>query len=110
MKNLKFIKELDNRWYIDLPDWTGDKEELEMVAGADVFLDVLAQGEDTVHVSVSEDYVPHKYKLLALYEPEYTGMLYNLYTSKDEFMMVIWLCDVTKFLYEGKFPQRLFVN
>ena len=37
-QNLKFNKEAD-RWYIDLPDWTGTKGELEMVAGADTLLD-----------------------------------------------------------------------
>lgn len=109
MKNLKFIKEIDNKWYIDLPDWQGDKEDLEMVAGTDILLDTMAQGDNEIYASVSEEYMEHKYKLLALYEPEYTGMLYNLYDSKDKFMMIVWICDVAKYLYNGKFPQRLFV-
>ena len=41
MKNLKFKKEEDNKWYIDLTEWTGDKADLEMVAGADILLDIL---------------------------------------------------------------------
>jgi hypothetical protein len=28
---LNFVKEEDNRWYIDLPNWEGDKADLEMV-------------------------------------------------------------------------------
>jgi hypothetical protein len=40
MKTFKFEKEKDNRWYIILPEWTGEKEELEMVCGADSMLDI----------------------------------------------------------------------
>ena len=39
-QNLKFNKE-GKLWYIDLPQWTGTKAELEMVAGADKLLDAL---------------------------------------------------------------------
>ena len=46
-QNLKFNKEAD-RWYIDLPDWTGTKGELEMVAGADTLLDELDLDKDNV--------------------------------------------------------------
>ncbi len=35
MKKFKFNKEAQNRWYIELPEWTGSKSELEMVFGAD---------------------------------------------------------------------------
>lgn len=33
----KYTFELvDGRWYIVLPEWTGNKEDLEMVLGADI--------------------------------------------------------------------------
>ena len=53
MRTFKFYKETTNRWYVDLPEWEGVKEELEMVSGADTFLEILSQGEETVHVVLS---------------------------------------------------------
>lgn len=40
MKYLKFEKDTSNRWYLILPEWKGDKSDLEMVCGADAMLDV----------------------------------------------------------------------
>ena len=45
MRNYKFYKEETGRWYVDLPEWEGEKAELEMVLGADTFLEILSQGE-----------------------------------------------------------------
>jgi hypothetical protein len=55
MKRLKFYKESDNRWYVDLPEWEGSKAELEMVAGADSMLEYMAEGEAQVWIMLSED-------------------------------------------------------
>ena len=54
MKPFRFYKETSNRWYIDLPDWTGSKDDLEMVAGADAMLEYMAEGKSEVSVIVSE--------------------------------------------------------
>jgi len=32
----------NKRWFIDYPEWKGDKWELEMVCGADTMLDIIA--------------------------------------------------------------------
>jgi hypothetical protein len=50
-----FIKEQSGRWYIDLPEWTGDKADLEMVAGADTMLDYVGKGSDKVKLALSEE-------------------------------------------------------
>ena len=39
-KNLTFIK-LSNRWFVDIP-WYGMLEDLEMVNGADIFLEAIS--------------------------------------------------------------------
>lgn len=39
--DLTFEKWEDGRWFVVLPDYDGDQEDLEMVDGADKFLDVL---------------------------------------------------------------------
>ncbi len=37
MRTFKFYKTEVGRWYVDLPEWEGSVDELEMVAGADLF-------------------------------------------------------------------------
>lgn len=52
---LKFNKEEDNRWYIDLPNWHGDVRYLEMCAGFDDFLDFLGGNPITLSCIVSKE-------------------------------------------------------
>ena len=106
MKQLKFNKE-GNQWYIDLPEFTGAKEELEMVAGADVLLDHLSNNTDTVSVFVSEEpmddsiILNKKYNINggADYKPVNTDVVYG-----------VWLCGVTKFVFGGYMPDKLYLK
>ena len=41
VKILKFNKESNGKWYIDLPKWKGKKSALQMVCGADKLLDLI---------------------------------------------------------------------
>ncbi len=105
MKHFKFSKEHDNRWYIVLPEWTGDKADLEMVCGADLMLDIVAQGELEVELSISEKpFETHTLELHFIRE-ENDGAWYNLKSEFHNFE--VWLCFVTKFIY-GKMPQTLY--
>ena len=47
---LTFEKWEDGRWFVVLPEYDGDQEDLEMVDGADCFLDFLT--EDGLYVTV----------------------------------------------------------
>ena len=40
---LTFEKWEDGRWFVILPEYDGDQEDLEMVDGADLFLDYLME-------------------------------------------------------------------
>ena len=40
-KDLDFYRESNTKWFIDLPEWKGSKEDLEMVDGADTMLDII---------------------------------------------------------------------
>ena len=51
--DLTFIKDADDRWYIDLPNWKGSKADLEMVCGADTFLDEISNRGHVVKLKVS---------------------------------------------------------
>ena len=63
MKNLKFEKENDDKWYIVLPEWEGAHNELEMVAGADVLLDSISKDGKYCEINVSEEPINNSVKL-----------------------------------------------
>mgnify|MGYP003650028343 CR=1 FL=1 len=108
MKNFKFIK-YNDRWYVDLPEWEGSKDDLEMVSGADTLLDIIAQGDDIVHISWSEELIEnYNYKLIFLREEEFIGATYMVegaYITSFE----AWLCNVTLFVF-GYFPKILYIK
>ena len=45
MRTFRFYKD-EIGWFVDLPEWTGEKWELQMVAGADLFLEMINSGDD----------------------------------------------------------------
>lgn len=110
MRQFRFYKETDNRWYIDLPEWKGAKADLEMVSGADRMLEYMAEGESEVEVYISEEHFAGAYFLDLLDEyPPGAGADYILRMYKGiEFNLQMWLCDVTKFVF-NKFPVRIFI-
>ena len=103
---LSFEKWEDGRWFVVLPDYDGDQEDLEMVDGADKFLDYLT--EDglyvTVDISLEDDY-PVRLKLVAHDEIGGTYKVENL----DGFKEDVWLCNVVHFLF-GEHPEYIFID
>ncbi len=108
-QTFKFYKEPNLNWYIDLPEWKGSKDDLQMVMGADTMLDRFAEGEDKVSVLISETDFEGSYHLKQLKEtPEYGGgAIYSFYEN-DEFVMEVWLCKVTAWVFD-KLPKDIFV-
>lgn len=113
MKNYRFYKD-DFGWFIDLPEWDGERWDLQMVAGADTFLDLLSQGESEVFVTLSEKpfddceslEFEHYGRLEAWELGE--GAWYKLYSYQGQsYDLSMWLCDVTKFVF-GDFPDRIY--
>lgn len=107
-KILKFNKE-DGLWYIDLPDYPGKKEDLRMVAGADTFLDVLDKdNENTISVIVNtKEFNEYNIKLKRLFKI-YGGATY--YVKSETFKGPIWLCAVTKYVFNNVLPKRLYIQ
>lgn len=119
------FKKIGKKWYVDLPEWDGNTAELEMVMGADTMLDcisILKNGERNITTHISD--VPktfnnefngkeHKYFSLSILEQDDDGATYLI----DDYGMdllkinssVIWLCNVTKFVFNGEFPTKLYV-
>jgi len=109
MITLTFNKEESNRWFVDLPTWTGPKDDLEMVMGADTFLDILSEAESSVTLNMSTSEYPNS-ELLVYLNEEYDGAFYHLESySSIEFNLDIWLCHVTKFVF-GDFPTIIYFN
>lgn len=115
MNSYRFYKD-DKGWFVDLPDWTGEKWELQMVMGADTFLDILSQGENEIYVTLSKNQFEGSdtlhYECQGLLEgPEYgEGSWYFLSEYKGiPYSLRLWLCDVTKFVF-GEFPVKIYFS
>ncbi len=112
MRAFRFYKEIDNRWYVDLPEWTGDKSELEMVAGADVMLEFMAEGESEISVTLSETQFEGSDALqfVCAASDIGSGAYYEMEKYKGIYLhLKMWLCNVTLFIY-GKFPDKIYVS
>lgn len=107
MKCLKFYKEKDNRWFVDLPDWTGSKDDLEMVMGADTMLDYISPDESEVWLSMSEEPFDNHQYTLDFKEEIYDGAFYTLKGKNIE--LDIWLCAVTKFVFNN-YPLKIYLK
>lgn len=103
---IRFYKEINNRWYADVPTWEGDRSDLEMVCGADEMLNILAQGESDVFTELSYDTYElksiHPKVILTKWDEVgvYKVRFYPINMSLD----MIWLCEVTVFVF-GYYPE-----
>ena len=103
MKNYRFNKE-EGCWYIDLPNWDGTKAELKMVAGADTLLDQLSNNGNTVEVVLSTEKEITMFgfqTLKRIIQTPPNGCVYHLGFTP------VWLCNVTKFVFDGIFPKQI---
>lgn len=102
-KAIHFYKE-KSKWYADIPEWTGDKADLEMVCGADKLLDKLSKGTNKVLISINTEYVEDSL-LLILEEIDESGGYYNVLIKGK--VLSVWLCNVTLFVF-NEFPEKLY--
>lgn len=108
----KFYKE-DDIWYIDLPNYPGDKSDLAMVMGADTMLDLISNFGDKVilDISTSDDENLIKYSNKLIYISDAKDVMgegaYYLLNNNNEPTIQIWLCDVTKFVFSD-FPKVIY--
>jgi len=114
-RRFKFEKELDG-WFVDLPEWEGSKADLQMVMGADTFLDLLCEGEWVVWMTLSDEPFNGCNTLELMHygcsEPttndEELGAWYKLNSYRGiEFDLEMWLCEVTRFVF-GSLPNKIY--
>lgn len=111
MKEYKFYKDEENKWYIDLPDFIeqgGFVEELEMVAGADIMLDILSNFSDKITLQISLEPFEDAAQLIKSVEQScISGANYDVILKQFKSPLPIWLCDVTKYVF-GDFPTIIY--
>lgn len=109
IKKYSFYREENGDWFIDLPEWTGSKFDLQMVSGADTMLDRLSDYSNYVTLDFSEYSMKgDDVKLLTLVN-KHSQLLGGGADYLDDIGAKIWLCDVTKFVF-GKFPKKIWLR
>jgi hypothetical protein len=105
-RKFRFYKEEDNRWYVDLPEWEGEKEELEMVLGADMLLDIISGNSDYAFLTLSTELF-EGCKTLEHDKSQKDLGWYN--NDAWHGPSTIWLCHVTQFVF-GEYPDKIYYN
>lgn len=110
MRTYRFYQIFHGKWFIDLPEWEGDKDDLEMVAGADRMLERIAGGKSELHLTIATKNFEGADKLVLLRVDEGEGGgYYFLEKYRGRYvMMELWLCYVTRFVF-GEMPKELFI-
>lgn len=110
---LTFVQDPDKRWYIDMP-WSGNRDNLEMVAGADdllSYLDTENLHKVTIHVIPSEKPLTvENHTELRQIDKSLTGGSHYDATGFEGFRMKkIWICPVTLCVLGG-YPKYLYIQ
>jgi hypothetical protein len=112
---LDFEKE-EGKWYVVLPTWTGPKEALQMVAGADVMLDILSNNGSSITLELeSRADLPDDWRYYLGFtknaKEEYgEGAFYTFVDSLSNYRdKTIWLCAVVNFVF-GEYPETIYFN
>jgi hypothetical protein len=108
VKTIRFYIE-SNRWYADIPEWTGPMADLEMVMGADMMLNIMSQGENDVTLTLFDDLVHDAESILSLNKlgGSEGGGYYNFDSFRGiSYNTEVWLCNVTNFVF-GNIPKTI---
>lgn len=105
------FNKISGKWYVELPEWEGDFEDLEMVAGADDLLEALSwrlnRQSITFNIKLSRPDYPcgHMKKIDQTFE----GATYDVHDCMY-YNGTAWLCNVTKFVFGGYHPNDIYFN
>lgn len=125
--NVNFIS-IKGLWYADLPEYLeqgGDFADCQMVSGADFVLELLSGGDTEITLDFSEEEIPHSDVLLVhahnptlesgrdyhyhiMNRPPHSSDIKNRYVPNISGFL--WLCDVTKFVFKGRFPDTIYLK
>ena len=113
---LQFNKGKDGCWYVDFPHWPFSHENLAMVSGADKMLELLADGDLFVKVSVipaskqqqHEGYIELIQTEHSLFGGSTYQVMYEPFVNRFK-RDTLWICPVTLFVL-GRYPKYLYVK
>ena len=116
MKRIEFYKD-NGQWYADVEEHT--KEENEMIAGADKFLDSISMGRDRVSMNVSDKICPKCEFLFQRIEHDEYGATYIVLDHHHDAPALgadssnipqkkFWLCNVVHTVF-GEHPEFISV-
>ena len=54
-RNLRFYKTEQAEWFVYLPEWEGDAEDLQMIQGADEWLELLSNGATEIKLNIANE-------------------------------------------------------
>ena len=127
-KTLSFNKE-NGIWFADLPAFLdaglGTKANLMMVDGADTFLDYVSNNQNRATLKISttlfegSDAVLNKIGLGLnqglLDQIGHAKVNYGAYYRVEKFKEItinhqLWLCPVTEYVFEGTYPESIFIK
>lgn len=97
---INFVK-LTDKWFADIVNWVGSVMDLEMVNGADTFLDKISEGKRYISLNVSDNPIENGYRFECV-NCDSDGADYFCEETGD----TIWLCPVTVTVF-SEFPQNI---
>lgn len=105
MTHFTFEKWEDGRWFFVFLSYDGDQEDLEMVDGADVFLDFITT--DGMYVNMEIDTEEHPdWGSLSLIAHDELGGTYQV-QGIEGFNQDVWLCNVVHEVF-GEHPEIIY--
>jgi hypothetical protein len=107
---LEFIKTEEDYWFIVLPDYPGLETDKQMVSGADTLLDMIDKGNTgSVSLDVNLE-MPNSWDLKLTHMFNLTGGATYWYTGIFGMNFPVWLCKVTKYVFNGKLPKIIYAT
>lgn len=105
INTMRFYLE-ETRWYADIPTWVGPKSALEMVHGADRFLESIASNQDSLQIQFTLKEIKGFHMLVKTCNDPIEGAHY-LYKTRELKYEHLWLCGVTEFVF-GFLPDIIY--
>lgn len=110
MRRIDFEKLENGKWYVVMDHYEGDHEDLEMVEGADTFLDLIT--EDDMYASIllyDDEPTIGTYSYMELLSHDVDGATYQVYDCA-EYAGTVWLCNVAHLFFKGEHPETIYFN
>lgn len=112
-RTFRFYKTKEQKWYVDLPEWTKSVVDLEMVEGADTMLDKVAGNSDECYLEMSDELIEGADQMKLVKDRtncKLGGGDYIMETYKGNvFNHKLWLCSVTEVVF-GDLPEVIYVD